>query len=157
MSQHNKNKCEIELLRFEIEFKFISLPQAAHSVKDVQVACNCDVSEVIKTLLMIVDGNIPVMVLLPGNKRANLEKVKKSLEGTTIRMATPQEVLSLTGYKVGSVSPFGVPTEIRQLADQMILQLENLFLGSGQDNIILKLPIISFSKSFQGNFHLLGD
>ena len=46
-------------------------------------------------------------------------------------MATPAEVLENTGYKVGAVSPFGLPKIIPILADNNIIAYDEVSLGSG--------------------------
>jgi Cys-tRNA(Pro)/Cys-tRNA(Cys) deacylase len=40
-------------------------------------------------------------------------------------------VLAVTGYRVGAVSPFGLPRPLRVLVDETILKEEELSLGSG--------------------------
>ena len=55
-------------------------------------------------------------------------------------MATEDEVLDVTGYRVGTVSPFGLKTQVRVLIDESVLQEEEVSIGSGVRNmaIILK-------------------
>jgi Cys-tRNA(Pro)/Cys-tRNA(Cys) deacylase len=55
-------------------------------------------------------------------------------------MATEEEVLEMTGYRVGTVSPFGLPRPLRVLIDSSVLQEEEVSIGSGVRNtaIILK-------------------
>jgi prolyl-tRNA editing enzyme YbaK/EbsC (Cys-tRNA(Pro) deacylase) len=55
-------------------------------------------------------------------------------------MATEEEVLEVTGYRVGTVSPFGLKSPIRVLIDESVLQEEEVSTGSGvrQTAIIMK-------------------
>jgi Cys-tRNA(Pro)/Cys-tRNA(Cys) deacylase len=55
-------------------------------------------------------------------------------------MATEEEVLEVTGYRIGTVSPFGVKNQARVLIDASVLREEELSIGSGVRNtaIILK-------------------
>jgi Cys-tRNA(Pro)/Cys-tRNA(Cys) deacylase len=48
-----------------------------------------------------------------------------------VRMATEEEVLEVTGYRVGTVSPFGLKTELKILIDESVLREEEISLGSG--------------------------
>ena len=95
-----------ELKNKKVVFELIPLNQVVHSVNDVQTACKCEVSEIIKTLVFTI-GNNPVIIILPGNKRANIAKIENILGEKGLRMAKPEEVKKFTGYIVGSVSPFG--------------------------------------------------
>jgi Cys-tRNA(Pro)/Cys-tRNA(Cys) deacylase len=55
-------------------------------------------------------------------------------------MATPDEVLRVTGYQTGSVSPFGLPQPMRVLVDESVLAHDEMSIGSGLRNttVILK-------------------
>jgi prolyl-tRNA editing enzyme YbaK/EbsC (Cys-tRNA(Pro) deacylase) len=46
-------------------------------------------------------------------------------------MATEEEVLDVTGYRVGTVSPFGLKKPIKVLIDESVLQEEEISTGSG--------------------------
>ncbi len=146
---------EKELKSKEADFELIHLTQTVHSVHDVQMACKCEASEVIKTLIFI--GNNPIVVVLPGDKRANIAKIEEFTGERGLRMAKPAEVLALTGYGVGSVSPFGINPTIKQIADNSILTLSSLFLGSGKSDVLIKISQTEFSKSFRGTFASISD
>jgi prolyl-tRNA editing enzyme YbaK/EbsC (Cys-tRNA(Pro) deacylase) len=55
-------------------------------------------------------------------------------------MATEEEVLQSTGYRLGAVSPFGLPTPMRVLVDCSVLAPDEVSIGSGVKNttVILK-------------------
>jgi Cys-tRNA(Pro)/Cys-tRNA(Cys) deacylase len=55
-------------------------------------------------------------------------------------MATEEEVLEVTGYRVGTVSPFGMKNQPKVLIDASVLQEEEVSIGSGVRDtaIILK-------------------
>ena len=46
-------------------------------------------------------------------------------------MAKPEEVNEVTGYQIGAVSPFGLPSPLRFIADKNIFQYEEMSIGSG--------------------------
>ena len=141
---------EKELKSMGVNFELITLARTVHSVRDVQNVCKCEASEVIKTLILI--GNNPIVVILPGDKRANISKIEKLTGEQGLRMAKPAEVMTLTGYGVGSVSPFGINPAIKQIADNSILTLPSLFLGSGKNDVLIKMNQTEFGKSFRGTF-----
>ena len=146
---------EKELKSIGVDFELIPLTRTVHSVRDVQDVCKCEASEVIKTLIFI--GDNPIVVILPGDKRANIAKIEELTKEQGLRMAKPAEVMTLTGYSVGSVSPFGINSEIRQIADNSILTLPSLFLGSGKNDVLIKMNQTEFGKSFRGTFASISD
>ena len=46
-------------------------------------------------------------------------------------MASEAEVLQVTGYRVGAVSPFGTTTVLKVLVDPSVLKESEISLGSG--------------------------
>jgi len=146
---------EKELKAKGVNFELIHLTQTVHSVHDVKVACKCEASEVIKTLVFI--GRTPIVVILPGDKRANVAKIETFIGERGLRMAKPEEVKVLTGYSVGSVSPFGIDPEIKQIADDSISTLPSLFIGSGKSDVLIKIAQTEFTKSFRGTFASISD
>ncbi|MFA6463817.1 MAG: YbaK/EbsC family protein [Candidatus Paceibacterota bacterium] len=147
---------EKELKNKNVDFELIPLNQVVHSVNDVQAACKCEVSEIIKTLVFVVDNN-PIIIILPGDKRANILKIENIIGEHGLRMAKPEEVKKFTGYIVGSVSPFGINPKIKQIADNSILNLSSLLFGSGKSDIIIKISQIEFCKAFEGVFASISD
>lgn len=141
---------EKELKSKGIDFDLITLTKPVHSVRDVEVACNCTAPEVIKTLVFI--GSRPILVVLPGDKMADINKIKELTLEKELRMAKPLEVLKYTGYGVGSVSPFGINSKIKQIADKSIFDVPFLYLGSGKSDILIKMSNNEFIKAFRGDF-----
>ena len=144
-------KSEKELKIMGVKFELIFLTQA----HDGQVICNCEASEIIKTLVFI--GSNPVIVLIPVDKRVNIAKIEELTAEKDLRMAKPAEVLALTGYNVGTVSPFGINPTIKQIADNSFLMLSSLFFGSGKGDVIIKISQNEFSKSFRGTFASISE
>lgn len=150
-----KMNSERELRDKGVDFELVPLTQTVHTVHDVQMACKCEASEVIKTLVFI--GSNPVVAIMPGDKRANIAKIEELTGQRGLRMAKPAEVMALTGYGVGSVSPFGINPVIKQIADNSVLTLSSLFLGSGKSDVLIKISQTEFSKSFRGTFASISD
>ncbi|MDP1689585.1 MAG: YbaK/EbsC family protein [bacterium] len=150
-----KINSERELRDNGINFELVTLIQTVHTVYDVQMACKCEAAEVIKTLVFT--GSNPVVAIIPGNKRANIAKIEEITGERGLRMAKPAEVMALTNYGVGSVSPFGINPAIKQIADNSVLALSSLFLGSGKSDVLIKISQIEFGKSFRGTFASISD
>jgi len=49
-------------------------------------------------------------------------------------MATEEEVLEVTGYRVGTVSPFGMARPVKVMIDASVLKEEEISIGSGVRN-----------------------
>ena len=91
-----------------------------------------------------------VMVLVAGPQQISWPALRRYLGQNRVAMATPEEVLAVTGYKIGSVSPLGLPAPVRTLVDRS-LQLESeLSLGSGVRGLAVVLSSASLLAALPG-------
>jgi prolyl-tRNA editing enzyme YbaK/EbsC (Cys-tRNA(Pro) deacylase) len=90
------------------------------------------------------------MVLMAGRDQVDWKKLRQLVKRSRVRMATEEEVLEVTGYRIGTVSPFGVKNRIRVLLDASVLREEEISIGSGVRN----MAIIMKSKDVR---RALGD
>jgi Cys-tRNA(Pro) deacylase len=96
--------------------------------------------QVVRSILFQIRPDEFLMVLMAGPAQIDWKKLRQFVKRSRIRMATEEEVLEMTGYRVGTVSPFGLPRPLRVLIDSSVLQEEEVSIGSGVRNtaIILK-------------------
>jgi len=96
--------------------------------------------QVVRSILFQVRPDEFVMVLMAGREQVDWRSLRKLVGRSRMRMATEDEVLEVTGYRVGTVSPFGMKRQVRVLIDASVLKEEEISIGSGIRNtaIILK-------------------
>jgi Cys-tRNA(Pro) deacylase len=97
-------------------------------------------AQIVRSILFQVKPGEFVMVLMAGPAQVDWKKLRQIVKRSRVRMATEEEVLEVTGYRIGTVSPFGVKNQARVLIDASVLREEELSIGSGVRNtaIILK-------------------
>ena len=78
----------------------------ARTAQEAADAHGVDISAIVKSLLLIVDGS-PKLFLVPGHIRLDLDAVKASLEADEVKMAGADQVKKITGHSIGGVPPFG--------------------------------------------------
>jgi len=96
--------------------------------------------QIVRSILFQVRPEEFVMVLMAGREQVDWKKLRQFVGRSRIRMAKEDEVLEVTGYRVGTVSPFGLKKQIRVLIDASVLVEEEISTGSGvrQMAIIMK-------------------
>lgn len=96
--------------------------------------------QIVRSILFQVRPEEFLMVLVAGSAQVDWRKLRQLVKRSRVRMATEDEVLEVTGYRVGTVSPFGVRNQIKVLIDTSVLKEEEISIGSGVRNmaIILK-------------------
>jgi prolyl-tRNA editing enzyme YbaK/EbsC (Cys-tRNA(Pro) deacylase) len=93
-------------------------------------AVGCEPAEIVKTLVFVCDG-LPVLALVPGDRRADPAKIAAAAAAGYARIASANEVLAATGFEPGAVAPFPAPRVARVLIDRALLQHELVWAGAG--------------------------
>src|SRR5688500_11739672 len=90
--------------------------------------------QMIKTLIFeVVDTGEKALIMVGGDQSAKSGLLKKALGSRNIRMADPDAVLAFTGYRIGSIPPFGwQPDGTRTFIDQALMQEDVLGVGTGE-------------------------
>ena len=96
--------------------------------------------QVIRSILFRVGEGEFIMALVAGPARISWKVLRKHLGQSRLTMATEDEVLKITGYRVGTVGPFGLPRPLKVLIDAGVLKEEEVSIGSGMRGtaVILK-------------------
>lgn len=88
-----------------------------------------------------------IMVLIAGAQQVAWPALRSYLGLSRLTMASEEEVRSVTGYLIGSVSPFGLPVPMRILVDQSVLRQEEISIGSGERNSTVFLKVTDLMKA----------
>lgn len=96
--------------------------------------------QVVRSIVFRIGENDFLMALVAGKAQISWKKLRQYLGQSRLTMASEEEVLEATGYRIGTVSPFGLPRPLKILIDPSVLNEEVISIGSGLRNtgIILK-------------------
>jgi Cys-tRNA(Pro) deacylase len=115
----------------KIPYRFFKHSGAVHSLEQAAQERGQKPEQVIRSILFRLPSDEFVMVLVAGPSQISWSRLRKSLHASRITMATPEEVLEITGYPIGAVSPFGLPSPIRILIDDGVFKQTEISIGSG--------------------------
>ncbi len=93
--------------------------------------------QVVRSILFQIRPEEFLMVLVAGREQVDWKKLRQYVGRSRMRMATEEEVLEVTGYRIGTVSPFGLKNEVKVLIDASILKEEEISIGSGVRNMAI--------------------
>ncbi|MFH8660821.1 YbaK/EbsC family protein [Streptomyces afghaniensis] len=105
-------------------------PEATRTAAEAAAALGCELSQICKSLIFAADG-VPVLVLMDGASRVDLELVRKELGADKVTRARADVVRETTGYAIGGVPPFGHRTRTRVLADRSLLEHDVVWAAAG--------------------------
>jgi prolyl-tRNA editing enzyme YbaK/EbsC (Cys-tRNA(Pro) deacylase) len=100
---------------------------------DAARAVGCKLGQIVKSVVLACDGRF-VVVLTPGDRRADTAKVAEVTGCAIVRIATPNEVLEATGFAAGAVAPFPLPRIDRIFVDRGLLAHKRVWIGAGSPN-----------------------
>lgn len=99
-------------------------------------ALGCTVAEIAKSVVFV--GPFPSVVVISGDKRVDSAALAKAVGGE-VRMATPDEVRSLTGYPIGGVPPFPHGDGVRVLGDASVGRFRDVWAAGGAPNVVFRI------------------
>jgi len=99
-----------------------------HTVEEVAGFLGVSPAAIVKTLLYVADGT-PVAALVRGDRECNEIKLKNLLDAKDIRLATPEEVVKISGAPVGFAGPVGL-SGAKIYADQELALASGWIVGA---------------------------
>ncbi|MGA9173882.1 MAG: proline--tRNA ligase [Thermoactinomyces sp.] len=101
------------------------------SIEEVAAYLNVEPKQLVKSLLFVVDGE-PILVLVRGDHEVNDVKVKNLLDGTVCELADEETVRRVAGVPSGFVGPVGLKEKVKILADQAVMQMNEMITGANE-------------------------
>lgn len=111
--------------------------QSTHSVAEAAQAVQAAPEDFVKNICMMATGGVLVVAIVKGEDRASPQKIGNLLGVPTPRMASPQEILELTGYPCGGTPSFGFSAVF--LVDKRVLEKEVVYTGGGDETALMKV------------------
>jgi prolyl-tRNA editing enzyme YbaK/EbsC (Cys-tRNA(Pro) deacylase) len=113
-----------------VDARLEEFEEVTPTVEAAARAIGCEPEEIVKSLVFVCDGR-PVLALVPGDRRADPNKVSAVVGAGYARIARPEEVIAATGFEPGAVAPFPAAAVTRVLLEQELLLHETVWAGAG--------------------------
>ncbi|GAA3182123.1 YbaK/EbsC family protein [Streptomyces virens] len=127
-----------ELGLIDLHTRIRRFPDATRTAAEAAAALGCELSEICKSLVFAADGE-PVLVLMDGASRVDVELVRKELGAEKVTRAKADVVRETTGYAIGGVPPFGHRTRTRVLADRSLLAHDVVWAAAGDPHTVFPM------------------
>ncbi len=127
--------------------------ESTHTAELAAAAAGCELGQIVKTLAVYVSG-APRLVLIPGDRRLDdrLVAAHAGVGRKQVKLASPEQVLALTGYPVGGVSPFALPQPIAILVDESLRRFEIVWVAGGSASAIFPIGLTDLMRWVRGTF-----
>ena len=135
---------------FDKNQKIIVLDTSARTALEAAASLGCEIGAIVKSLLFKTESNF-TLCLVAGDKKASLNKIKKTLSIKDSSMASANDVKNITGYTIGGVSPIGHLNKVNILIDKSLERFDSLFAAAGHPNCVFKISFKDLQKITNGS------
>lgn len=126
-----ENQIDAQIVRLDVDTPTVQAAADAVGVDPGRIAKSLVFKAGGAGLLAIACGNTPI------RRRALADHL--GLDRRQIELASPEDVLELTGYEVGAVPPFGHRNPIETLMDAEAIEHDRIFAGGGGKRALLRV------------------
>ena len=138
------------LKEFDAMQKVIVLDTSARTALEAASSLGCEVGAIVKSLLFKTENSF-TLCLVAGDKKASLNKIKKTLDIKDVSMASAEDVKNITGYTIGGVSPIGHSNKIDIFIDKSLERFTSLFAAAGHPNCVFQIDFKNLHKITNGS------
>ena len=142
-------RVEKSIKQFNDKMSVIILDSSARTAVEAASSLGCEVGAIVKSLLFKTENTF-TLFLVSGDKKASLNKIKKTLNINDASMASADDVKNITGYTIGGVSPVGHLNKIEIFVDNSLDRFKNLYAAAGHPNCVFKTNFVDLQKITNG-------
>jgi prolyl-tRNA editing enzyme YbaK/EbsC (Cys-tRNA(Pro) deacylase) len=117
------------------------LVEFEQSTKTAQMAADamgCELGQIVKSLVFVVGGR-PVLALVAGDRRGDANAIGDLMGDGKARFADADTVREATGYAIGGVSPFDLPSALPVLFDDSLERFEIVYPAGGTPSAMVRM------------------
>ena len=144
------------LKNFDSNLNVILLDTSARTAIEAASSLKCNVGAIVKSLLFKADNSF-ILCLVAGDKKASLNKIKKTLNIKDACMASANEVKDITGFTIGGVSPVAHLNKINIFIDKSLERFVDLYAAAGHPNCVFKIDYLNLKKITQGSIKEISE
>ncbi|HEX2045062.1 MAG TPA: YbaK/EbsC family protein [Gaiellaceae bacterium] len=122
----------------KVEARVEEFAEGTPTAEDAARAVGAALDEIVKSLVFSCDGRA-VLVMVPGDRRADTGKIARALGCERVKSARPDAVAEATGFPAGGVAPFPLPRIETVLIDRSLLAHELVWIGAGSERHLAAL------------------
>ena len=121
-----------------LEIRVERYPAGTRTAADAARAVGCDVAQIVKSLVFIA-GDRPVLALVSGRNRVDLDRLARAAGADVARRADGDEAREATGFAIGGVPPFGHARHVTVLVDRDLMAHERLWAAAGLPDAVFAI------------------
>jgi Cys-tRNA(Pro)/Cys-tRNA(Cys) deacylase len=122
-----------------IPYRLFEHPQPPESLEEAAHQRGQSSGQIVRSILFRLAEGQFIMVLIAGPGQISWKRIRTVLGVSRISMASEAEVLAVTSFVRGAVTPLGLPRPLRILADESVFIHDEISIGSGVRGVAIIL------------------
>ena len=131
-----------------VDARVEEFPEGTPTAGAAAKAVGASRAQIVKSLVFVCDGR-PILALVPGDRRADENKVAAAAGARNARVARPDEVLAATGFEPGGVAPFPASGISRVVMAGELLAHDRVWIGAGSERHMAGLSPVDLAQLTQ--------
>ena len=121
-----------------LNISVIELDKSTRTAQLAAEAIGTELGSIVKSLVFLADGK-PVLVLVAGDRRADIKKLTRVLEAKKVKIADADTVRAETGFAIGGVPPMGHHAPLPTLIDRSLGRFETVYAAAGSPHAVFPI------------------
>ena len=134
-----------------LNVEIVEFEETTRTAQDAAHAIGCQVAQIVKSLLFMVDGQ-PVMALVSGVNRLDERKLA-ALRGVgrkQVERADADTTKAITGFSIGGVPPFGHASRLAVYVDEDLAHFDVVWAAAGTPFAVFAITPEELVRASQG-------
>ena len=130
--------------------KYVTLRHsAAYTAQELAAKLHVTGRELAKTVIIKVDASC-AMVVLPASRRINFPRLRETLAGQEVALATERDFVDLfSPCELGAMPPFGNLFDLPVYVDRSLTEDEEIVFNDGSFSTAVRMPYSDFERLVQ--------
>ena len=132
----------------QLDIEIRELPDSTRTAQLAAEAVGCELGQIVKSLVFILDERDTVLALVAGDRRADPFKIARALRVSTVRIANANEVRARTGFAIGGVAPIAHTSDeiTAKLLDDSLLRFETVWAAAGTPHSMFPIGLAKLKE-----------
>jgi len=122
-----------------LDIELVRLSESARTAQLAADALRTPLGSIVKSLVFLADGQ-PVVVLVAGDRRASVPKLRGLLSARRVMIADADRVRQETGFSIGGVPPVGHAQPLSVWVDTSLSRFETVHAAAGHHQVVFPIP-----------------
>ncbi len=126
-----------------LDIEIRELPDSTRTAQLAADAVGCELGQIVKSLVFILDERDTALALVAGDRRADPFKIARAARASTVRIANANEVRERTGFAIGGVAPVAHTGGglYAALLDDSLLRFETVWAAAGTPHAVFPIAL----------------